>query len=121
MQENIKVLTVKRDRLKKFMETSVPVPETYIDQKNDQMNVLPNTVSISFCDGGIQILINSCLIEDGFPLAGVLKEISKEGLNVINCTCTKIKQRLIHSIQSEVNSFNCLKFPCIKCSLVMCC
>ncbi|KAI3808849.1 hypothetical protein L1987_24812 [Smallanthus sonchifolius] len=87
MQENIRVLSVKRDRLKKFMDTSVPHP---------------NTVSISSCKEGIQILINSCSIEDGFPLSRVLKAIS-EGLNVIAYTCTKVNQRLIHSIQTEVN------------------
>ncbi|XP_071707832.1 transcription factor bHLH118-like [Rutidosis leptorrhynchoides] len=105
MQQNIEVLTVKRDQLKKFVETSVPqLPDhTNINEKGKMNLQLPNTISISFFDGGIQILINSCLIEDGFPYSGVLNAISKEGLIIKACTCTKVNNRLLHSIQSEVN------------------
>lgn len=102
MQENIEVLSVKRDRLKKFVETSSAAGVG--TNSNDSLtNQLPNTVSISSCNVGIEILINSCSIEDGFPLSRVLKATVKEGLNVISCTSTKVNDRFIHSIQSEVN------------------
>ncbi|KAI7745460.1 hypothetical protein M8C21_010476 [Ambrosia artemisiifolia] len=97
MQENIKDLSAKRDRLKK-METNT-VSRT---AGTNTRNVFPNTVSVSSCREGVQILINSCSIEDGFPLSRVLKEIS-EDLNVITCTCTKVNHRLIHSIHTEAN------------------
>ncbi|XP_076908778.1 transcription factor bHLH118-like [Bidens hawaiensis] len=105
MQENIKVLSAKRDSIKKFVEAGVPGPVTNTKKENTT-DLLPNTISISSCDGGVQIVVNSCLIEDGFPLSRVLKAISDEGYNVISCSCTKVKQRLIHSIQSEVNDNN---------------
>ncbi|KAI7728120.1 hypothetical protein M8C21_028622 [Ambrosia artemisiifolia] len=102
LQEKIEVLSFKRDRLKKFVEAGVPGPSTYTEKKR-LMNLRHNTVLISSCDEGVQILVNSCSIEDGFPLSRVLKAISDEGYNVISCSCTKINQRLIHSIQTEVN------------------
>ncbi|GKA68966.1 Myc-type, basic helix-loop-helix domain-containing protein [Tanacetum coccineum] len=51
----------------------------------------------------VKISINSCPLEEGFPLSRILKAISKEGFKVITCTCTKVNDRLIHSIQAEVN------------------
>ncbi|KAI7728119.1 hypothetical protein M8C21_028621 [Ambrosia artemisiifolia] len=102
MQEKIKVLSVKRDRLKKFVEAGVPGPSTNTE-KNKLMKLLPNTVSITSSNGGVHILVNSCSLEHGFPLSRVLKAISDEGYNVISCSCTKVNQRLIHSIQTEVN------------------
>lgn len=101
MQENIKVLSVKRDRLNKFVETSAGGSGTNTNESLMNQRV-PNTVSISSCNVGIEIMINSCSIEDGFPLSRVLKAILKEGLNVITCTSTKVNERFLQSIQSEV-------------------
>ncbi|KAK1409177.1 hypothetical protein QVD17_35702 [Tagetes erecta] len=103
MQENIKVLSVKRDRLKKLVEAGAPIPRTNNTNKASINSLLPNTVSITSCNGGVQILVNSYSIEDGFPLSRVLNAISDEGCNIVSCTCTKVNQRLIHSIQSEVD------------------
>ncbi|KAJ9539697.1 hypothetical protein OSB04_026203 [Centaurea solstitialis] len=102
MQENIKVLSVKRDQLKKFVEISGGAGGSGTNTNESLMNQLPNIVSISSCNVGIfEIMINSCSIEDGFPLSRVLKAIVKEGLNVITCTSTKVNERFLHSIQSE--------------------
>ncbi|MFS8013472.1 putative transcription factor bHLH family [Helianthus anomalus] len=88
MQEKIKVLGDKRDRLKKFVEAGVPGEATNTE-KEKRMNLLPNTFSISSCNGGVHMFVNSCLVEHGFPLSRVLKEVSDEGYNVISCSCTK--------------------------------
>ncbi|XP_076927474.1 transcription factor bHLH36-like [Bidens hawaiensis] len=98
MQENIRVLSVKRDRLKNLVETSVPHTGTNTCEKS-LMNVSPNTVSVSSNNGGMQIVINSC---DDFPILKILKAISGD-LNIINYTCTKVNYRLIHNIQTEAN------------------
>ncbi|KAF5800465.1 putative transcription factor bHLH family [Helianthus annuus] len=102
MEENIKVLSAKRDKLKKLVETSTDSRTGTNTNEKSLRNVFPNTVSVSSCNGGIRIVINSCSIEDGFPLSRVLKAIS-EDLNVITCTFTKENHRLIHSIQTEAN------------------
>ncbi|MFS7958629.1 putative transcription factor bHLH family [Helianthus anomalus] len=102
MQEGIRVLSVKRDRLKKLVETSAVSCTGTNTKEKSLRNVFPNTVSVSSCKGGVQIMINSCSLEDGFPLSRVLKAIS-EDLNVITCTCTKVNHRLSHFIQTEAN------------------
>ena len=92
MQEKIETLSVKRDQLNKLVGTSV------------KENIM-NKVSISSCNGRIvETQINSSSIEDGFHLSEVLKALVEEGLHIINYTFTKINKRLLHSIQSEVNS-----------------
>ncbi|XP_076883864.1 transcription factor bHLH118-like [Bidens hawaiensis] len=98
LQENIRVLSVKRDRLKNLVETSVPRTGTNTCEKS-LMNVSPNTVSVSSNNGRIQILIHIC---DDFPISRILKVIL-EGLNIITYTCTKVNYRLVHTIQTEAN------------------
>ncbi|KAJ0832473.1 putative transcription factor bHLH family [Helianthus annuus] len=92
MEENVKELSSKRDQLKKFSNTN-----------ENSTNNLPNTVSVSLCNEGVQISINSCLIEEGFMLSGVFNTLVEQGLNVTSCSLTKVKDRLIHSIQTEAS------------------
>lgn len=89
MEENVKGLSTRRDKLKN-------------NKSSSSMNHLLNTVSVNLCNGGVEILINSCTIEDGFHLSPVLKALDEEGLNVTSCTSTKVNDRFLHSIQSEV-------------------
>ncbi|PWA46789.1 achaete-scute transcription factor-related protein [Artemisia annua] len=90
MEENVKGLSTRRDKLKN-------------NKSSSSMNHLHNTVSVNLCNGGVDILINSCTIEDGFHLSLVLKALDEEGLNVTSCTSTKANDRLLHAIQSEEN------------------
>ncbi|KAI3808047.1 hypothetical protein L1987_23988 [Smallanthus sonchifolius] len=94
MEENVKGLSAKRDHLKKLSVSNA-------DQISS--NNIPNKVSVNFCNGGVEISINSCLIEDGFMLSGVLNSLVEEGLDVTSCTLTKVKDRLFHSIQAEAS------------------
>nr|XP_043614399.1 transcription factor bHLH118-like [Erigeron canadensis] len=94
MEENIKDLSIKRDKLKKSSDPN----------NESSMNYLPNnTVSVKFCEGGIEILINSCSIQDGFTLSRVLKALVVEGFSVTNCTLTEVNNRLLHSIRCEAS------------------
>ncbi|KAI3762420.1 hypothetical protein L1987_52850 [Smallanthus sonchifolius] len=94
MEENVKGLSAKRDHLVKLS----------VSNANQILsNNLPNTVSVNFCNGGVEISINSCLIEDGFMLSGVLNTLVEEGLDVTSCTLTKVKDRLFHFIQAEAS------------------
>ncbi|GJW83002.1 transcription factor bHLH118-like protein [Tanacetum coccineum] len=87
-EENVTGLSMRRDMLK---------------NNESLMNHLLNTVSVNFCNGGVEILINSCTIEDGFHLSRVLRALVEEGLNVTSCTSTQANDRLLHSIQTEAN------------------
>ncbi|KAJ9545847.1 hypothetical protein OSB04_025554, partial [Centaurea solstitialis] len=103
MQENVEGLGMRRDQLKKF--SNVNGNEGLMNQ------LIPNTVSVSSCNGGVEVLINSCSIEEGFVLSRLLSTLVKDGFNVTSCISTKINDRLLHSIKSEVvcihiNHFN---------------
>ena len=90
-EENVKRLGMRRDQLQNSLDTN-----------ESSMNHLFNTVSVNYCNGEVEILINSCTIEDGFHLSRVLKALVEENLNVTRCTSTKVNDRFLHSIQSEV-------------------
>lgn len=94
MQENVEGLSMRRDELKKCYGTNAN--EGLMNQ------LVPNTVSVSSCNGGVEVTINSCSIEDGFVLSRVLNTLVEEGLNVTSCISTKVNDRLLHSIKSEV-------------------
>ncbi|KAM0033384.1 putative transcription factor bHLH family [Helianthus debilis subsp. tardiflorus] len=96
MQENIKGLGVKRDQLMDFMGTMS------MNTNESLNNLLSNTVIVNICNEGIEILINSCSIQDGFLLSRVLKTLVGEGLNIISCTSTRANNRILHTIQTEV-------------------
>lgn len=85
MEENIRELSLKRDQLKKNSNTN-----------ESSTNHLHNMVSVSFCKERVQILINSCSIEDGFILSELLNAVVEEGLNVTSCLLTKVNDRLLH-------------------------
>ncbi|KAK1441495.1 hypothetical protein QVD17_07430 [Tagetes erecta] len=92
MEENVKGLSAKRDHFKKV-----------VNMNQSLTNNPLNTVSVTLCNEGVEILINSCLIEDGFMLSSVLNTLVEEGLNVTSCTLTKVKDRLFHSIHTQAN------------------
>ncbi|KAI3508211.1 hypothetical protein L1887_23216 [Cichorium endivia] len=101
-EENVKEISMKRDQLKKLFETN-----------ESSMNHLSNTVSVNWCDGGVEILINSCSIEEGFSLSQVLNTLIEEGLNIVSCSSTKVNDRLLHSIRSEASDHKAMIDPSV--------
>lgn len=98
MQENIEVLCFKRDQLKNFMGMMS------MNTNHERLrNFLPNTVVVNRCNGGIEILINSCSTPDGFLLSRILETLVEEGFDIISCTSTRARERFLHTIQSEVS------------------
>ncbi|KAI3757537.1 hypothetical protein L6452_05077 [Arctium lappa] len=111
MQKNVEGLSMKRDQLKKCFE--INANQSLINR------FIPNTVSVSSCNGGVEVLINSCSIEDGFILSGLLNELVKEGLNVTSCISTKGNDRLLHSIQSEASDLGLIDLSMLEQRLVL--
>nr|XP_043616126.1 transcription factor bHLH118-like [Erigeron canadensis] len=109
LEENVKGLGMKRDLLKKYSDTN---------GSSSMMNNLPNTVSASFCNGGVEILINSCSIGDGFSLSGVLTTLLEGGLSVTNCILTKLNDRFLHSIQCEASDLSVIDLSMLQQRLV---
>lgn len=94
MQKNIQELSLCRDKLKKL----------YTSGSNS--NLMPNSVTVSPCQDGVEVLIRTSSIEGGFPLSRVLGELIRTNLNVVSCVSTKTNdQRFLHRIQFEVNIY----------------
>ncbi|PWA34988.1 achaete-scute transcription factor-related protein [Artemisia annua] len=102
-EENVKRLGMRRDQLKNSLDT-----------EGSLMNHLLNTVSVNYSNGGVEILINSCTIEEGFHLSRVVKALVEESLNVTSCTSTKVNDRFLHSIQSEASDLALLDLSMLQ-------
>lgn len=58
------------------------------------------------CLVGFEVVISTDLSRPGLRLSRVLEILVREGLNVVNCISTKVNERLLHTIESEVLSIN---------------
>ncbi|KVI10058.1 transcription factor bHLH36-like [Cynara cardunculus var. scolymus] len=118
LEENIKGLETTRDELKKtcphVTDSSSVLPNKNIENETSGRHG-PNTVTVGCSHGGVEILIKSCT---GFPISRVVKALVQEGLNVISCNSTKVNERFIHSIHSEVSDEICIQVSILQKKLV---
>lgn len=99
LQKKIKELGAKRDELKKDNSIALE-PES---GGTSSHHVCPTTyVMVRPCSGGVEIMVNSCFTEEGLAISRVLQELLEEGLVVDSCVCTKVNERLIYTVQSQV-------------------
>lgn len=102
LQNKIKELGAKRDELKKTNSIALDPAES-----GTSSTVCPTTfVMVRPCLGGVEIMVNSSFAEEGLPLSSVLQALLEEGLVVDRCVCTKVNERLIYTVQSQVLSLN---------------
>ncbi|KAK2976166.1 hypothetical protein RJ640_002684 [Escallonia rubra] len=101
LQQNIKELDKKRDKLKKLSTISIAQPKNIGNSSN---NCLPQINSVSSCWCGFEILISS---EENFTLSIVLEILLEEGLDVVSCVSTEVNERFLHTIQAEVSGLTC--------------
>lgn len=88
LQKKTEELRDKRDRLKELCKPS---------SSNGG-----DVVTVRSCWGGlIEVVINTAL-EEGIPLSTVLPLLIREGLCIVSCNSTKVKDRLFHTVESEV-------------------
>ncbi|CAK9161029.1 unnamed protein product [Ilex paraguariensis] len=100
LQENLKELGIKRDKLKKFFHSSGVGPG---NDHGSSSNSMTNIIKVSSCQEGVEIMIQIGLIDEVFPLSRVLQVLLDERFSVVSCVSTKLNGKSIHSIRSEAN------------------
>lgn len=108
-QIKIQDLTARRDELKRMSatkNTTIDDPKGADKEKEQPRTCCPplDVVRIEPCIGGVEITISTDS-RGGVALSRVIHFlIHEQGMDVIGCTSTKVNERLLHTIKSEVYS-----------------
>ncbi|XP_060675854.1 transcription factor bHLH120-like [Ziziphus jujuba] len=99
LQMRIQGLVSRRDELKKLCNLNS------LGTGNGSLNKCSRSwVSVQPCFAGIQIVVSSSsFIGENFPLTRILQLLLGEGLDLVSCITTKVNERLLYTIQSEVS------------------
>ncbi|KMS98933.1 hypothetical protein BVRB_3g067340 [Beta vulgaris subsp. vulgaris] len=107
LENNVKGLADKRDRLKSESEWTAP---TYHVGGSSNPRQCRGSVEIHPCVGGLDIDINVNYDDDSFCLSSALQVVYEEGLSVSSCTSTKVNEKIMHKIICEVTDISCIDF-----------
>uniref|UniRef100_A0A2N9EN82 BHLH domain-containing protein n=1 Tax=Fagus sylvatica TaxID=28930 RepID=A0A2N9EN82_FAGSY len=113
LQTKIKELGAKRDELK--LSNSIALePES----GTSSAACAPTCVMVRPCLDSIEVTVNSSLMEQGLPLSRVLQILLEQGLAVVSCISTKVNERLIYTIQSQVSDMTHVDLPGLQQRLI---
>lgn len=98
LQNKIKELSAERHKLKELSTSNIALePESGTSTASP-----PSYVLVRPCSGGVEIMVNSSLKEQGLPLSRALQVLLEKGLAVYSCVSSKVDERLIYTIHAEV-------------------
>ncbi|XP_044469001.1 transcription factor bHLH36-like [Mangifera indica] len=103
LEMRIKELGARRDELKKISNSSTHGSES----GSSDLNVCESSIVVSQSLIGVEVVYSCGYREHGLPLSRVLEILLDEGLCVVNCVSNKVRDRLLHTIQAEVNDPSC--------------
>ncbi|KAL0317717.1 UNVERIFIED_CONTAM: Transcription factor [Sesamum angustifolium] len=102
LQNNVRELGGKRDKLKRSLENHELVQS---EKAGSSSKILPNiVVTVQTCSVGVEVQISGDVLAEGLilPLSRILQVMLEEGLVVVCCNWTNFDGRLCYVIQSEV-------------------
>ncbi|XP_057996228.1 transcription factor bHLH36-like [Hevea brasiliensis] len=105
LQKKIKELSVHRDEMKNLSSLRVLGHEAEVERLN---SFAPTSVVVRSSFVGVEVVINSGFGKQVLHISRVLQLLLEEGLSVVSCISTKVNQRVIHTIQSEVSYMTCI-------------
>lgn len=102
-QKSIRDLEEKRDRLKRLSSSDV-VDEDYYRTGSSAVSS-PAMVTVQPCLDGVEIFINSGFANQGFRISRALDLLVQQGHHVLSCVCSRVDDRLLHTIRVQVKIF----------------
>ncbi|KAH7841435.1 hypothetical protein Vadar_029824 [Vaccinium darrowii] len=100
MKKTIEELKFKREALHMVSNSNT--------SSSTSSNCFPISITVGHCLGGLEILINSSLRDEVFPLSRVLELLLEEGLEVVSCASTQVNDSFLHTIKTEVGDTTCI-------------
>ncbi|KAM1054516.1 hypothetical protein ACFX2I_001861 [Malus domestica] len=120
LQNRIKRLDAKRAELKKVSDLISSSTSTDDHGGESSYGGSPSCFTVHPCCGGVQIVISTAIGfrsgEEGlrFSISRVLEVLLEQGLCVVSCVSSKIDDRLLHTIQSEVNDLESIDLSALE-------
>lgn len=106
MKRKIQELNAKKEKLRRLYEYDSSAQEFGLENEtlgHDLANSVTNIMVGPTFLGGVEVVISSsCSEDEGLPLSRVLKLLLAEGLCVVECSSTRVNERVFHTIQCEV-------------------
>ncbi|KAG2319251.1 hypothetical protein Bca4012_054476 [Brassica carinata] len=116
-ETRIKELSARRDELSR--ETCQRLDPDLARTGSELGISEPASLIVQPCVNGFEVAASSNLSgPDALPLSRVLEALQELGLEVINSLTTRVNERLMHTIQVEVNTFGCLDLAWLQQKLV---
>ncbi|KAF8114058.1 hypothetical protein N665_0043s0124 [Sinapis alba] len=115
-ETRIKELSARRDDLSRETCQTSPDPAR---TGSELVKSYPASVMVQPCVSGFEVAVSSSSSgPEALPLSRVLEALQEQGLEVISSLTTRVNERLMHTIQVEVNSFGCLDLAWLQQKLV---
>ncbi|CAD5334627.1 unnamed protein product [Arabidopsis thaliana] len=116
-QTRIKDLSARRDELKR--EIGDPTSQTGSGSGSGSSRSEPASVMVQPCVSGFEVVVSSSASGLGaWPLSRVLEVLHEQGLEVISSLTARVNERLMYTIQVEVNSFDCFDLAWLQQKLI---
>ncbi|CAH8279300.1 unnamed protein product [Arabidopsis lyrata] len=117
-QTRIKDLSSRRDEL--MREIGDPTSRTGSGSGSGSSRSEPASVMVQQCVSGFKVVVSSSASSglEAWPLSRVLEVLHEQGLEVISSLTARVNERLMYTIQVEVNSFDCFDLAWLQQKLI---